>query len=184
MSYSSCIQEPAATSKAVSADKNKGGVSAITSICTTKITATPNYGYHFTQWSDGNTDNPRTIDPTEDVTYTAEFAPNQYTITLECDAEQGKVEGAGTFDYLTEVEISATPNEGYHFVKWSDDNESATRTIKVEKDLSLTAQFEADLNALNDVNAGNAAFRKKLIGGQLFILRGDKTYTAQGQEVR
>ncbi|MBR4520863.1 MAG: leucine-rich repeat protein [Paludibacteraceae bacterium] len=182
--YASLIQEPEAAAKSVSADKNKGSVTEIKSICTTKTTATANYGYHFTQWSDGNTDNPRTIDPTEDVTYTAEFAPNQYTITLECDAEQGKVEGAGTFDYLTNINISATPNEGYHFVKWSDNDESATRTIKVEKDLSLTAQFEADLNALNDVNAGNTVFRKKLIDGQLFILRGDKTYTVQGQEVR
>ncbi len=37
-------------------------------------TATPDYGYHFTQWSDGNTDNPRTIVLTQDTTFTAEFA--------------------------------------------------------------------------------------------------------------
>ena len=37
-------------------------------------TATPDYGYHFVQWSDGNTDNPRTIVLTQDTTFTAEFA--------------------------------------------------------------------------------------------------------------
>ncbi len=41
-----------------------------------KITATPNTNYHFAQWQDGNTDNPRTItidENTPNVTYTATF---------------------------------------------------------------------------------------------------------------
>ena len=38
------------------------------------ISAHPNLGYHFTQWSDGNTDNPREIVLTCDTTFTAEFA--------------------------------------------------------------------------------------------------------------
>ncbi|GEM_PF-6191588 len=40
------------------------------------ITATPNTNYHFAQWQDGNTDNPRTItidENTPNVTYTATF---------------------------------------------------------------------------------------------------------------
>ena len=39
-----------------------------------QITAIPNCGYHFTQWSDGNTDNPRTLELTQDTILTAEFA--------------------------------------------------------------------------------------------------------------
>lgn len=39
-----------------------------------KISATAVFGYHFAQWSDGNTDNPRTIVLTCDTTFTAEFA--------------------------------------------------------------------------------------------------------------
>ena len=42
---------------------------------TATILATPNYGYHFTQWNDGNTDNPRTVIVTEDLTLSALFAP-------------------------------------------------------------------------------------------------------------
>ena len=38
------------------------------------ISATANNGYRFTQWNDGNTDNPRTITVTENATYTAMFA--------------------------------------------------------------------------------------------------------------
>ena len=38
------------------------------------LTATPKHGYHFTKWSDGNTDNPRSFTITQDTTFTAEFA--------------------------------------------------------------------------------------------------------------
>ena len=37
------------------------------------ITATPNDGYRFVSWNDGNTDNPRAIIVTEDATYIANF---------------------------------------------------------------------------------------------------------------
>ncbi|MBO5975281.1 MAG: hypothetical protein J6P95_06160, partial [Paludibacteraceae bacterium] len=41
------------------------------------ITAIPNYDYiEFVQWSDGNTENPRTVTVTSDVTYTATFKVN------------------------------------------------------------------------------------------------------------
>ena len=37
------------------------------------LTAIPNDGYSFSQWSDGNTDNPRYAQITQDTTFTAEF---------------------------------------------------------------------------------------------------------------
>ena len=57
-----------------------------------QITATSNECYQFTQWSDGNTDNPRTIIVNGDATYTAEFSSMQYTIKVEsADESQGTV---------------------------------------------------------------------------------------------
>ena len=44
------------------------------------IKAMPNYGYHFVQWNDGNTDNPRTISLSHDTTFTAIFEKNLYGI--------------------------------------------------------------------------------------------------------
>ncbi len=41
---------------------------------TATIAAVPAEGYRFVQWSDGNTDNPRTLTVTEDISLTAEFA--------------------------------------------------------------------------------------------------------------
>ena len=59
-------------------DAKAGSVDYPTSACRdVVITAIPNYGYHFTQWSDGDTDNPRTIELTQDTTFTAEFAPDR-----------------------------------------------------------------------------------------------------------
>jgi hypothetical protein len=49
--------------------------------CGAQISATANYGYHFVQWSDGNTDNPRTLTLTQDTVLTAEFA---LTIAGQC----------------------------------------------------------------------------------------------------
>ena len=46
-----------------------------------QISATPNIGYHFVQWNDGNTDNPRTLILTQDTTLTAEFAQ---TVSGQC----------------------------------------------------------------------------------------------------
>lgn len=43
------------------------------------LTAVPNLGYHFMQWSDGCTENPREVTATANVTYKAIFAINQPT---------------------------------------------------------------------------------------------------------
>lgn len=42
---------------------------------TATLTATPNYGYLFSRWSDGSTDNPRSLVVTQDTTLTAIFVP-------------------------------------------------------------------------------------------------------------
>lgn len=47
---------------------------------TATITATPNTGYHFTNWSDGDTNASRTFTVTGNVSLTAYFAINTYTI--------------------------------------------------------------------------------------------------------
>ena len=115
---------------------------------TITITATPNSGYHFTQWSDGNTNASRTVTVTGNATYTAYFeanAPNQYTITvLSNNAAWGTVSGGGTYAAGSTATISATANSGYHFVQWNDGNTNATRTVSVNSDATYIATFEAD----------------------------------------
>ena len=80
------IQEPLpehSYSIVINVNDKKMGTAKVdrNSICGTQISATPNYGYHFVKWSDGNTENPRTLELTQDVTLTAEFAQ---TVSGQC----------------------------------------------------------------------------------------------------
>jgi hypothetical protein len=109
-----------------------------------EISATPVEHHHFTQWNDGNTDNPRTITITGDSTFTASFAIDQHTVTVvSADTEMGTVSEGGTYDYGTEIQISATPAEGYGFATWNDGNTDNPRTVIVTEDITYTATFGA-----------------------------------------
>jgi hypothetical protein len=122
---------------------------------TATLTATANYGYHFVQWSDGNTSNPRTINVTYDATFTAQFAPNSYTLTVNSNnVEYGFVSGGGEFSYNTNVPISATANNGYHFTQWNDGVSDNPRFVTVVGDASYIAVFIPNSYTLT-VNSSN-----------------------------
>jgi len=58
-------------------DEEKGSVAfdePIDCVNTATVSATPKSGYSFVQWSDGNTDNPRTLTITDDITLIALFS--------------------------------------------------------------------------------------------------------------
>ena len=110
---------------------------------TITLTASANYGYHFAQWSDSNTDNPRSLVLTQDTVLTAEFAPNTYTISTQCNyTERGTTSGDVTTTYLDYVTISATANYGYHFSHWDDYNYDNPRQVQVTEDKTYTAYFD------------------------------------------
>ena len=109
--------------------------------------AEPIPSHYFVQWSDGNTDNPRTIILTQDTALAAEFAIK--TCTLELSAEgNGTVTGAGTYNYGDTAIITARPEEHHHFVQWSDGNTDTLRTIVLTQDTSITARFAIDTYTL------------------------------------
>ena len=124
----------------VSSDKN-GSYRTGTQVT---ISATPNNeDYYFTQWSDGNTDNPRTLTMTEDITLKAEFAQVAYWQLTVVAGEGGSVstDKNGSYKEGSEVTISATPKEDYRFVKWSDGNTDNPRTIVMKANTTLAAIF-------------------------------------------
>lgn len=117
---------------------------------TVTITATPETGYEFVSWQDGNTDNPRQIVISSDSTiwtYTATFQAKTMTVTVSAnEADWGTVTGGGSAQVGASMNISATPASGcYRFVRWSDGNTSASRTITVsavEAENVYVAEFE------------------------------------------
>ena len=109
---------------------------------TVDLTVYNNTGYVFDTWDDGNTDNPRTIIVEGDALYIAIFTPLSYEITTECDpVEGGTVTGAGTYDYGTTAILTATPNQYYSFVCWSDGIVSNPRNVVVTGDAHYKAIF-------------------------------------------
>lgn len=116
---------------------------------TATIKATPNTGYRFVKWSDGNTSAERQItvttsDISSNVTnrsYTATFELISYTITATAGTG-GTVSGGGSYGYGKTATLTATPNTGYKFVKWSDGNTSNPRTVTVSGNATYTAIFE------------------------------------------
>ena len=134
------------------------------------VTATPNYGYHFVQWQDGNTDNPCTITLTQDTVLTAYFAVNSYHVTLGSnDSTLGSVQGGGDYDYLSQVTISATAAQHCHFVQWSDGNTTNPRLLTLTCDTMFTALFERDQQYQIVVTANDSTRGSVAGGGQYYL---------------
>ena len=147
--WARCSSDPAMYyTISLKADSTKGyisGLSMATFGSNITIEAIPYTGYHFSQWSDGVTDNPRTVRITNDTTFTAEFEKNIYTIrTISSNLEWGITVGDTSVAYLEKIQISATPNNGYHFIRWSDGVFDNPRTITVTQDETYKAIFAKD----------------------------------------
>ena len=68
----------------------------------------------------------------------------QFTITVKANNDAwGTVTGGGTFDDGATTTLTATPKDGYLFVKWQDGTTENPRTITVTADETWTAYFEA-----------------------------------------
>ena len=103
-------------------------------------------GYTFKGWStsaSGSVNVSTTTKVTGNVTYYAIWQINSYTLTVTADTG-GTVSGGGTYNYGATATLKATPSAGYHFVKWSDGNTNASRTVTVTGNATYTATFEQD----------------------------------------
>ncbi len=116
------------------------------------ITATPNEGYEFTRWSDGNTENPRTVSLTSDTAFVAIFTEINPSPTITLTVNNEAMGSASyTLDGNTAV-LTATANEGYNFLTWSDGNTENPRTVTITSDTAFMAIF-SPASSLQEVNA-------------------------------
>ncbi len=119
----------------------------------TAVTAVPNTGYSFVDWSDGSTENPR-IDTnvTANITVTANFAFGT-VVTLTINAAIGgtiTADPAGPYLIGDEVTLTATADTGYTFTGWTDDLSGTTNpiTFTLESDMVVGASFTQELITL------------------------------------
>lgn len=70
----------------------------------------------------------------------------------------GIVTGAGRYVVGSSIPVSATPNAGYRFLRWSDGDTNANRNIEIVNDITLTAEFTAiNVDVMFNVTPGEIA---------------------------
>ncbi len=120
--------------------------------------------------------------------YSGEFrtqSVDDRTVTVEYDAAQGQVTGAGLYQVGDTVTLTAIPNEGYQFVRWSNEVEDNPYTFVISDNVTLSAEFEEVITTSveNTTPSQQSDTHKLLRNGQLLIIRDGKTYNAMGQEL-
>lgn len=78
----------------------------------------------------------------KDIKIVFDYTVQTFTLTVNAGTG-GTVTGGGTYNNQATATLTATPNAGYEFVKWSDDaNAPATRTVTVTGNATYTATFK------------------------------------------
>ncbi|MFP4365994.1 MAG: InlB B-repeat-containing protein, partial [Bacteroidales bacterium] len=127
-----------------------------------EITATPDFGWAFAEWSEDVTgsDSPLTVTMDSDKNITANFELNSYTLTLQTDGTEGAATtptGTVEVNHGAETPIEATAPTGYNFTGWTvvgegtatfgDPTLASTTVTLTDGDATVQANFE--LNTYN-----------------------------------
>lgn len=72
--------------------------------------------------------------------YTAQYTTKTYTITVT-SAGNGSVAGGGVYSHGSVATLTATPEEGFAFDHWNDDNTDNPRSLTVTATATYTATF-------------------------------------------
>ena len=109
------------------------------------LTATPAEHYEFTGWTGdvNSTENPLTIPVDDDKNITANFAKKQYTLTVFVnDENKGTIDVAtGSYEYGTEVTLTATPKPSYKLLAWSNKATTPSITLTMDNNKAVSAYF-------------------------------------------
>ena len=125
------------------------------------VSATPNFGYNFVNWTVGtvtvSTNEIYTFTTTEDVTIVANFELKTYPVTVSANPEEGgAVSSAGIYTHGNDVTVSATPNDRYMFVNWTEDgvnvSTDAAYTFTITDSHAFIANFIPVYTVNVDVN--------------------------------
>jgi len=116
------------------------------------VTATPNSGYNFVNWTDGSTIVSTNLSYTFTITSSrslvANFALTQFTVTTSSNPSAGgTTTGGGSFNPGQSVTVTATANGGFNFVNWTEGvtvvSTSASYNFTVNSNRDLVANFTA-----------------------------------------
>lgn len=110
------------------------------------LTATANTGYTFVRWTKNGTQVSTNASYTFTVgsgtagAYVAVFQANSYTISVSASPSAGgSVTGAGTYTHGQTCTLTATPNTGYTFTKWTKSGSSTTLSTNATYSFTATS---------------------------------------------
>ena len=122
-------------------------------------------GYHFTHWSDGDTNAVRVVTLTQDTIFIAYFEGNPVEVSVtNMTPELGSFTGDGIYHYGDTVTLFAHPIEHYHFLSWINNSyghvqvyEEDTLAFVVTQDTVFELRFEIDRHHV-EVTPNNIAY--------------------------
>lgn len=119
------------------------GLYEVTADAKAIVSTEPNTGYQFVKWSDGNTDNPRTINLKSDTTLTAIFIEKYVTVTMLVDnVKHGYIEGATKVREGSRESFYAIGVGEYVFDHWNIGGTKKDIGFRVTHDTTLIAYFK------------------------------------------
>ena len=111
------------------------------------LVATAKEHYRFVRWSNGATTPTISFVVTGDTSFTATFEaiPTHTLTVIVNNAAMGRVDGIpeGAVEEGTSVRLTAVANTGYRFDNWSTGETSASITVVVNSDMTVTANFSS-----------------------------------------
>ena len=176
-----------------SADPNNGGTVTgggtynYGQSCT--LSATPATGYTFVNWTKNgqqvSTNASYTFNVTSSGAYVAHFQIQSYNIAVVAKpANGGTVTGGGTYTYGQNCTITATANEGYDFINWTENNipvsTNPSYSFNVTGNHSFAANFE--LQTLEITATVEPAEGGTATGGGTYTYGDEVTITVETNE--
>lgn len=133
------------------------------------LRAIPNTGYRFVRWTEGgsNVSNNEeySFTVTEDRQLVANFTLKEYDVTVSSSpGNGGSVEGEDTYKHGETATISATANDGYKFVNWTENS----NVVSTDSSFNVVITSDRDFVA-NFVEIGNLTVNSFPEGANIYF---------------
>ena len=149
-------------------------------ICT--LTATAIGDYSFMYWTEEgeqvSSDAFYSFIAMNDRNLVAHFGPKFSITTSANPTEGGTVSGGGTCNYNQQVTLTATPNEGYVFDKWTKDGEVFSYLSTLNLTLTEAAEFVAYFEPMDGIVIGDATYADYCLPAYFYNSLTQQIYTA------
>ena len=138
------------TSVSVDAGGTTSGGGVVDDGTTVTVVATPNLGYAFTSWTENGLNVSSSASyafvASSSRTLVANFTPVPvYTVTAGVNGSGGSASGGGSYSSGTSATVTATPDAGYVFMRWTVNgtlvSTSPTYTFNVTANRTVLANF-------------------------------------------